>query len=146
MNITIKPLLTVRALTLVTLIGILGMFSRQSLAEDQTISLVASECAVTVTPNEGSGCEQGQCEGVEACICAKRGDFITWEMADDIFSKFKLKFTKNSPLKDQCGKNFKNGKAKCKVKEELEVGESFDYLVMLEGCDEGTDPRIVISK
>jgi hypothetical protein len=30
------------------------------------------------------------------------------------------------------------------VKESLTVGQSFDYQVVMQGCDNGSDPRIII--
>lgn len=119
------------------------MVSVSSKAADQDISLTPNGCSVTVKANTND-CSSNQCGSDSTCVCALQGDFITWQMQGS--EKFKLKFSGDSPLKDSCGKNFKGSSIKCKVKEHLQLGQTFDYEVVIKGCGQGTDPRIVIGK
>ncbi|AZG36240.1 hypothetical protein [Shewanella psychromarinicola] len=131
--------------SLVTIIfGIAIMLSGNSFGADKQIALTVNECAVSASVNGGSGCDADQCASEAGCICTKKGDFITWKLDNEVDSDFKLKFSGDSPLKDNCGKNFKKSERKCKVKESLTIGQSFDYQVVMQGCDNGSDPRIII--
>ena len=119
-----------------------SMLSSSLFAADLQISLTASECSVTASTPQGDGCDTGQCGGEAGCVCAAKGDFITWTLSGE--EKYKMKFDGNSPLKDNCGKTFSKGSHKCKVKEEVVAGESYAYEVVIEKCANGSDPRIVI--
>jgi len=118
----------------------LSMNTGISRAADQTIQLSADQCAVSMSAN--ADCDAGQCSGDKACVCASKGDHITWQLSGE--DKFKLKFSGDSPLKDNCGKNFKGKKHKCKVKESVAKGQIYSYEIFLKSCQNGTDPRIII--
>ncbi len=122
-------------------VGMLLSMSGLSFAGDIEISMSESQCSVSMS-SSSNGCDANQCDGDSACVCAAKGDFITWNLPTN--EKFKLKFSGESPLKDNCGKNYKKGKQKCKVKEEVSKGQTYTYLVKLQKCANGTDPRIVI--
>ena len=104
------------------------------------IDLSVNECKVTMNV-VNADCDTGQCTGDSTCVCASKGDFITWNIAGD--DKFKMKFEGDSPLANNCGKNFKGKNHKCKVKESVSKPE-YSYNIYLERCPHGTDPRIVI--
>ena len=106
-----------------------------------TINLSANQCEVSMTV-VSADCDAGQCSGDSTCVCASKGDFVIWNIAGD--DKFKMKFSGDSPLKDNCGKNFKGKKHKCKVKDTVSKGQSYSYEIYLERCSNGTDPRIII--
>lgn len=108
---------------------------------DAYIQLDVVGCDVEVSVSD-SGCDNGECSGDLACICASRGEHIHWNESGN--NSFKFKFDSGSPLKNNCGKNFKKGKQKCVVKEDLSSGDSYSYEIYLKQCDDGTDPRIVI--
>jgi len=121
--------------------GYLMFASTVGWAENIEINMNESQCSVSMSsPN--NGCDANQCAGDSACVCAAKGDFITWKLPGD--DKFKLKFSGDSPLKDNCGKNYKKQTQKCKIKEEVSPGQTYDYLVKLKKCANGTDPRVVI--
>ncbi|TQV72815.1 hypothetical protein FLL45_15205 [Aliikangiella marina] len=117
------------------------VFSGRAFAEDIAISMTESQCTVSMSSAD-NGCDAGQCAGDSACVCAAKGDFITWILPGN--DKFKLKFSGDSPLKDNCGKNYKASKQKCKIKEDVSPGQEYTYLVKLKKCANGTDPRVVI--
>ena len=111
-------------------------------AEEVVIELTVNECSVSLSMPNGNSCDQNQCGADNTCICAGKGDHIKWKINND--DKFKLKFLSDSPLKDNCGKNYKADKHKCVVKDSTTRGESFTYDIKLERCSDGTDPKIVI--
>jgi hypothetical protein len=125
---------------LLVLTAWLSIMTNHSHAADQTIQLSANQCSVTMSAN--ANCDAGQCAGDSACVCASKGDHVTWQLAGS--DNFKLKFKGDSPLKDNCGKNFKASKHKCKVKEQVSKGQSYTYEIYLQRCTNGSDPRIVI--
>lgn len=118
----------------------MSIIASNSRAANQTIQLSANQCNVSMSAS--ANCDAGQCSGDSACICASKGDHITWQLAGH--DKFKLKFSGDSPLKDSCGRNFKPGDHKCKIKESVSKGQSYTYEIYLERCRNGTDPRIII--
>ena len=111
-------------------------------ADDVYISLSTEGCEV-MAEAEDNQCDAGQCAGDAACVCAQKGQFLVWDLPSG--EKFKMIFTGNDPLRDNCGKNYKAGH-KCKIKEEVEEGDSYSYLIKLQRCDDGSDPRIIIRK
>lgn len=114
----------------------------QTRAGEQQLQLTVQACTVTVKALNGDGCKTNQCSGDSSCVCLSKGQHAKWLLTSE--DKFKLKFSGNSPLKDNCGKNFKADKHKCVVKESVNPGESYSYEVMLERCANGTDPRIIV--
>jgi len=124
-----------------SLLGFL-LISVGSASADATINLTPSQCSVSFSVSGGDGCDQSQCSGVAGCVCVKKGEFITWNISGD--DKFKLKFQGSSPLHKNCGHNFKGKQHNCKVKDEVQPGQQYDYQVILKSCANGTDPRIVI--
>jgi hypothetical protein len=122
--------------------ALLIFYSVNLYAADVQISLTATACEVSASTPGGDGCDTGQCNGEAGCVCVAKGDFITWTLGGN--EKYKMKFSGDSPLKDNCGKNFKQGERKCKVKEEVVPEQSYAYEVMLEKCANGSDPRIII--
>lgn len=109
-------------------------------AETRTLQVTPDGCAASVSVVGANGCDDLQCDGDDACICASKGDHVEWQSPE----KFKVKFMSDSPLKDNCGKHFKKDHQKCVVKEDVSSGQEFDYEVVFEHCAEGSDPRIVI--
>ncbi|GAA0784674.1 MULTISPECIES: hypothetical protein [Pseudomonadati] len=102
-------------------------------------------CATDVYVVGDNGCENNQCGSDAACLCAKQKDNINFMLTHFEEKMFKLKFSNDSPLAKNCGKNFKKGSENCKVKDEVLPGDSYDYEVVMEGCGAGTDPKIIIS-
>ncbi len=109
-----------------------------------TINLTVNECSVLLSPPSGGNCDENQCSGDSTCICASKGDHITWRLNNN--DKFKLRFSGDTPLKQNCGKNYKKSKHKCVVKEDVAVDEEFIYDIKLQQCDDGTDPKIIIKR
>lgn len=133
-------------ISLIVTILVIG-FSTTILARDHNVDITPESggaCGTTVKVLSGSDCNKNQCGNDAACLCIKKGEFITWNLTSDKKRKFKFKFSDGSPLAKNCGKNFKKGSNKCKVKESVSPGDSFNYDVIMEGCGTGTDPRIVI--
>ena len=119
----------------------LFVFASLSLnAETRVLQVTPNGCESTVSVVGADGCDAGQCEGDSACICASKGDHVEWQSPRG----FKVSFQDDSPLKENCGKHFRNSSLKCVVKEDVLPGQAFDYEVIFEMCDSGTDPRIVI--
>ena len=124
-------------------IGILFTgFSQVTWAEEQVIELSVNGCNVSLSMPTGNSCDQSQCASDDTCICASKGDHIKWTINNE--DKFKLKFSADSPLQNNCGKNYKGKKHKCVVKESTSKGESFTYDIKLKRCANGTDPKIII--
>ncbi len=124
------------------LLMLITLFATQSRAADQELQLTAQGCNVTVKSIGGNSCDNNECGSDSSCICLAKGQHAKWLLAGT--DKFKLKFSENSPLKDNCGKNFKKGKHKCVVKDSTSKGEEYSYEVVLERCPHGTDPKIII--
>ena len=153
-----------QAFNLFVLILGLFVFAPFTQAADISIQLDADakKCTVALKFTDGNGCDEKQCAGDTDCLCAGKGDHITWLLEGT--DKFKLKFSthshspshshsdssskthshSDSPLKENCGKNFKASKHKCVVKDEVVKGQSYGYEIYLESCSNGTDPKIVI--
>ncbi|SET31102.1 hypothetical protein [Thalassotalea agarivorans] len=130
-----------------TILMLLVSFSVRSSSDDFVINLTpdaSDSCKVSLSNSEGNDCDANQCGSDNACICLAKGDHVKWKMPEGNHTKFKLKFTTDNPLKDNCGKNFKKDKHKCVVKSDVSVGQVFVYDVVMEGCGQGTDPRIII--
>ncbi len=108
---------------------------------DVYIQLDVRECSVSVSTSD-DGCDADQCAGDTTCVCASKGDHVNWSITGG--NSFKMKFASGSPLKDNCGKNYKKDKQKCVVKDDVSRGQSYSYDIYLKQCDDGTDPRIVI--
>ena len=126
----------------IKLVLLLSSFLFTGLSQaDVSIQLSAQECTVSVSI-AANGCDADQCSGDSTCVCASKGEHIKWDFSGD--DKFKLKFSGDSPLKDNCGKNFKKKKHKCVVKDDTSKGQSYSYDIRLKSCANGTDPRIVI--
>ena len=109
-------------------------------AETRILQVTPSGCESSVAVVGSNGCDDAQCDGDSACVCASKGDHVEWQSPE----KFKVMFNADSPLKDNCGKHFKSDKLKCVVKDEVSSGQEFNYEVVFEQCAEGSDPRIVI--
>ena len=137
----IKQHYRLKQFLLVSLI-VLGFAFTASEAKDIQVSLTENQCKVSLSTPSGDNCDAGQCSGQAGCVCATKGDFVSWTLPGG--DKYKMKFSGASPLHTNCGKNFKSGNHKCKIKEEVSKGQQYDYVVILQKCANGTDPRIVI--
>ena len=132
----------IKSLYLIVYFSVIWYVPIAKSANDFVINLTVEECSVTAELNTENGCDQGQCSGDAACVCATKGDHIQWQLAGD--DKIKFKFSSGSPLKDNCGKSFKKNGHKCVVKDDVTSGSVYDYEIYLERCDDGTDPKIII--
>ena len=106
------------------------------------IYINVENCSGSVDMGESQNCDQAQCDGVKSCICLARHDRVTWHM--DSGAKFRLEFHGESPLKNNCGRNFHQNQHNCVVQDVVSAGQAFDYDILVENCPNPIDPRIVI--
>jgi hypothetical protein len=139
-----KLILTKGFSTIVSCLFVLSMslISLNAGAFDQSLVLTVNGCEVTAVAENGNGCLANECGADRSCICVQKAEHVIWKLATE--DKFKLLFSGSSPLKDTCGKNFKKSKHKCVVKNEVNKGESYQYLIKLQRCAQGSDPKIII--
>ncbi|MEE4244858.1 MAG: hypothetical protein V2I33_05580 [Kangiellaceae bacterium] len=126
---------------IVMVISIL-LFSGITIADnhnrDKNLTIVPkAECATNVLVPDN--CSEFQ--GVNGCVCSTKNKKIIWTIESE--REFEIAFLDESPFDGGCRHVSNGGRLVCKVKNNAMPG-AYDYDVILEGCDSGSDPRIVI--
>ncbi len=113
---------------------------QKTLNDDASLTITASGTCASVVTNTGTSCEE--CLGKTDCVCSEADKFISWQSSDS--RDFKIKFNgERSPFPPGCAKKMDNGIKQCRVKSNVDSG-SYTYEVVWAGCENGSDPEIVI--
>jgi hypothetical protein len=132
------------------IIAMIGFFQPVQAGTTFDVYINVENCEGTVEMGGSDGCNQGQCDGVKACMCLSKHDKVRWEISSSEGArgnsnpKFRLEFHGDSPLKENCGRNFHKNQQNCVVKDAVAAGQAFDYDILVENCPDPIDPRIII--